>query len=213
MGGNIFTKNMIKVSLCICTNRDIKAQTTESLLGLVNYARHNFHILVATQGYTIAENRNYCVVQAQKNKSDYLLFIDDDMVFPPDTLEKLLAHNLEIVGVNSYSRCLPLSSTVGLMNEKGEYKHPSRYPEFEMQIPDSLFKAYFVGTGVMLIKMCVFEKIKSPYFEFVVAKNGMVLHGEDGSFCEKAKKAGMDIWCDPTIQIGHLGLYNYQIKK
>lgn len=200
----------MKITLAICTNREIKPQTLESLLKLVAHSQHEFHILVATRGYTVAENRNYCVVQAQINKSDYLFFVDDDMTFPPDTLERLLAHNVDIVGVNSYSRILPLSSTVGLMNENGEYKHPDKYPEWEMKIPDTLFKAYFVGTGVCLIKMSVFEKIKKPYFEFKMAKNGMMLHGEDGTFCEKAKKAGIDVWCDPTIKIGHIGLFTYQ---
>src|SRR3990167_9329017 len=104
---------MKKVTLAICTNREIKAKTVTSLLELVaNTKDVDFHILVATRGYTISENREYCVVQAQRNSSDYLLFTDDDMTFPPNTLERLLESNKEVIGVNSYSRCLPLSSTV-----------------------------------------------------------------------------------------------------
>ena len=205
---------MKKVSLCICTNREIKAKTLGSLLDLVAFTKDvDFHILVAQRGYTIAENRNYCVVQAQKNSSDYLFFVDDDMVFPPDTLIRLMAHEVGVVGVNSYSRCLPLSSTVGLMDDEGEYKHPDKYPSWEMQIPDTLFTCYFVGAGVMLIDMKVFELIKKPYFQFIAGKDGMVLHGEDGTFCEKVKKAGMEIWCDGTIEIGHLGGYEYKKEK
>ena len=178
-------------------------------MDLVNYSKVDWHILVAERGYTVAENRNYCVVQAQRNGSDYLLFIDDDMTFLPNTLEEMLTHKKEVVGVNSYSRCLPLSSTVGLMDKEGKYMHPDKHMEWEMKIPEKLFKAYFVGAGILLIDMKVFDKIKKPYFEFVMGEDGNIIHGEDGSFCDKAKKAGVDIWCDPQIEVFHLGEYAY----
>lgn len=202
---------MIKITLAICTNREVKAKTVGSLLELVNYSKGvNFHILVANRGYHVGENRSYCVEQAKRNGSEYLLFIDDDMVFPPDTLERLHHRKKDVIGVNSYSRCLPLSSTVGLMDKDGKYMHPDMHSAIEMRIPDTLFKAYFVGAGVMLINMKVFDKIEKPYFPFVSDDNGMIIHGEDGSFCEKVKKAGIDIWCDPLVKVGHIGEYIYQ---
>lgn len=199
----------MKITLAICTNRLIQPRTTESLLKLVARGGHDFHIVMATRGFTIAENRNYCVIQAHKNGSDYLLFIDDDMTFPPETLDMLLSHGKEIVGVNSYSRILPLSSTVGLMDAQGEYKHPDKYPAFEMKMPDGLFEAYFVGCGVCLIDMKVFEKVKEPYFSFTYQKNGLVKGGEDGNFCDRARKAGIKVWCDPTVEVGHLGIIEF----
>lgn len=210
MGGGNETPNMKKITLAVCTNRGVKPKTVGSLLDLVAHTQGaDFHILVAERGYTISENRNYCVVQAQKNKSDYLFFVDDDMVFPADTLTRLLAGNKEVVGVNSYSRCLPLSSTVGLMNDKGEYMHPDKHTKWEMKVPGKLFKAYFVGAGVLLIDMKVFGMIKSPFFEFTYDKNGQVVNGEDGTFCKKIQEAGMDVWCDGSISIGHIGEYTY----
>jgi len=208
----------MKVTLAVCTNRQVKPKTVQSLLELVAYSKDiDFHILVATRGFTIAENRNYCVVQAQRNNSDYLLFVDDDMTLPPDTLEKLLARNKDVVGVNSYSRCLPLSSTVGLLDKNGEYLRPEHHTAWECRVPKELFKCYFVGMGVGLIDMKVFEKIEKPYFEFITYKKGefkgMVKVGEDGSFCEKVKKSGGEIWCDGSIPIGHLGEYEYKEIK
>ena len=205
----------MKITLAVCTNRGVRPKTAQSLLEMVNYSKElDFHILVAERGYTVAENRNYCVVQAQRNVSDSLMFVDDDMTFPKDTLERLLGANKEVVGVNSYSRCLPLSPTTGLMDKNGEYMHPNKYTPWEMRIPEELFKAYFVGCGVCLIDMKVFEQIKKPYFEFEVYKTGdakgMVKNGEDGTFCRKVKEAGMDVWCDPTIEVGHLGEYEYK---
>ncbi len=204
----------MKITLAICTNRGIRPKTAQCLLDLVNYSKEvDFQVLVAERGFTIAENRNYCVVQAQRNKSDYLFFVDDDMTFPKDTLEKLLAHKVGVVGVNSYSRCLPPSSTVGLMDKEGKYMHPDKHPAWEMKIPDNLFEAYFVGTGIMLIDMKVFDSLNTPYFAFTVDKKGQVANGEDGTFCAKAKEAGFAVWCDPTIEIGHLGEYEYKQPK
>lgn len=203
----------MKITLAVCTNRGIRPKTAQCLLDLVANSKHNFHILVAERGYTIAENRNYCVVQAQRNQSDYLFFVDDDMVFDTHTLDRLLAHGVDVVGVNSYSRCLPLSSTVGLMDEKGEYKLPSKYPSWEMKIPEDLIEVYFIGMGIGLIDMKVFEAIKKPYFEFTTYKQGelrgMVKDGEDGTFCKKVREAGMKVWCDGSITVGHLGEFNY----
>lgn len=199
----------MKITLALCTNRLIQPRTTECLLNLVKGSKHDLQIIMATRGYTIAENRNYCVIQAQKNQSDYILFIDDDMTFPPETLDILLSHQKEVVGVNSYSRILPLAPTTGLMTEKGEYKHPDYYPEWEMRIPDELFEAYFVGCGVCLIDMKVFEKIKEPFFRFSYEASGLVKGGEDGNFCDRAREKGIKVYCDPNIQIGHLGTIEY----
>src|SRR3990167_676516 len=201
----------MKITIALCTNREVKAKTVASLLELVSYSKNvDFHILVANRGYHIGENRAYCVVQAPRDESDYLFFVDDDMTFPADTLERLLAHQKEVVGVSSYSRCLPLSPTVGLMDKDGNYMHPDMHSAIEMKIPDELFKCYFVGAGIMLIDMKVFEKISKPYFEFTSDENGMIIHGEDGSFCKKVKEAGMDIFCDPTLDVGHEGSYIYK---
>lgn len=204
----------MRITLSICTNRLVQPKTVGSLLEMVTYSKEiDFHILIADRGYSVAENRNYSVVQAQRNGSDYLMFVDDDMTFPEYTLESLLEHKKEIVGVNSYSRCFPLSSTVGLMNDKGEYMPPENYTAFQTQIPSELFKAYFVGCGVILIDMKVFEKIDKPYFKFETYEEeelaNMVKVGEDGYFCEKAKKAGFDIWCDGSLEIFHIGNYLY----
>lgn len=200
----------MKITLAICTNRLVQPKTLQSLLEMVAYSKElDFHILVANRGYTTGENRNYCVVQAQKNGSGYLLFVDDDMILPEYTLESLLEHKVDVVGVNSYSRCLPLSSTVGLMDKDGKYMHPDKHTAWEMRIPSSLFEAYFVGAGVMLIDMKVFNKIDKPYFAFTADENGMILNGEDGYFCDQVRKSGMKVWCDPEIEIGHIGEYVY----
>ena len=200
----------MRITLAIPTNRGVRPKTVQALLDLVAYSKaHDFHIVVAEKGYTVAENRNYIVVQAKRNNSDYVLFVDDDMVFPPETLEMLLATGKDIVGVASNSRCLPPSPTVGQMDENGNYKDPDRHSPRQMQLPKELFEAYFVGGGVLLVNMGVFTQLPAPWFRFETDENGMVTTGEDGYFCKTAREHHIGVWCEPRIPIGHLGEYQY----
>jgi hypothetical protein len=166
-------------------------------MNLASYSKHEVLPIVATEGYTIAENRNYCVYQALRNECTHLLFVDDDMTFPPDTIDTLMKHDKAVVGVYSYSRKLPLSPTVKFIGEKPETR------------PTEAFECDQVGMGVALIDATVFEQIKAPWFKFETSPTGMTIEGEDGFFCNQVKKAGLEVFCDPTIPIGHIGDYNF----
>lgn len=200
----------MKILVGIPTNRGIKAKTVKSLLELVTYSKHEYVIVMAMEGYTTAENRNYLAVQALKHECEYLLMVDDDMTFPAHTLETLLAHDKMVVGVASNSRTLPLSTTVSQMDESGKYVHPDTLPEWERGLPKEPFKAYGVGGGVILIKTEIFKIIDRPWFKFVCDETtGQITTGEDQWFCDQVKRKGYEIWCDPTIEIGHIGDYIY----
>lgn len=204
----------MKTTIAIVTNRQVQPKTLQSLLELThNNKHHDLHFVVATEGFTTAQGRIYCAVQAQKNQSDYLLFVDDDMILEPDTLDRLLAHGKEIVGVNAYSRALPLSSTVGLMDKNGNYLQPDKHTEWEMRIPEGLFECFSIGTGVLLIDMKVFDVIEKPWFKFDMHDEGYMKQGEDSWFCSEAKKKGFKIYCDGSLRIGHIGSYVYQKLK
>lgn len=198
-----------KIAISIVTNRYIKPQTVKSLSDLLLETTNDVTVIIATQGYTIAENRTYAVIQAKKQNCTHILFIDDDMEFPANTLDTLLAHKKEIVGVNSQSRTLPLSTTVALLKD-GEYWPHDQVPGY-YQMPEELFECYSVGMGVALIDMKVFDEIDLPWFHFETHENGKVMVGEDAWLCKQMRDKGMKIWCDPSIEIGHIGEYNYAL--
>lgn len=58
-------------------------------------------------GQPIDISRNIACSKALQANARYLLFIDSDIVFPPDTLEKLLSYRLPIVGAAYRSRGPP----------------------------------------------------------------------------------------------------------
>lgn len=187
----------IKIAIGMACNREIKPKTVESLLGLISYfyTDFDFYFVIAEEGYTISENRTYCVAQARQNNCDYLFFVDDDMTFPPDTLKRLIGHKKDIIGTVYHSRKLPLTPTVECLT--GE------------TIQKELFRVKAVATGVMLINLDIFNKIDKPYFDTETHENGFTLMGEDSWFCRQAERKGIDIWCDPTIKIKHIGNYLY----
>ena len=71
------------------------------------------------------------------------------------------------------------------------------------------FTCDYTGFGWVMIKKGVFEHpdMKYPWFapQMQVFESGAVqdMCGEDVSFCLEAIKAGFEIWCDPTIRVGH----------
>ena len=71
------------------------------------------------------------------------------------------------------------------------------------------FTVDYTGFGWVMIKHGVFEhpEMKYPWFapKMQVFESGAVqdMCGEDVSFCLDAMDAGMSIWCDPRIRVGH----------
>lgn len=177
----------MRVLTAVCSNRGVQPQTMQCLMNL----KGDIDFIVPSQGYTIAENRNYSAVQAVNGKYDYLLFIDDDMTFEPDLLENLMKNDKDIVGVAFHPRC----DDMKVMHETHKDNLKDNKP----------FKTDAVGTGIMLIKTPIFLNIKRPWFAFEVYDNGACKLGEDWYFCREANRAGFEVWCDPTVKVGHLG--------
>lgn len=191
---------MTKICIGLLSNRGFEQQMVLSLLKAVNKSKLDFHFEVATEGYTIAENRNFLAAKALQNNCTHLLMIDDDMIFPDDLIDRLLAHDKEIVGVNYHPRMLCTLYMVGLFGDEGTKTK-------EEDLPKELFKCRGVGFGAVLIKTKLFHEVKRPWFDWVTYDIGMVKEGEDFYFCRQVRELGYDIWCDPTIPMGHIGKY------
>lgn len=199
----------MKISVACPTNRGFQPRTMQCLLELVAQGGYNFHIVVAEEGYTIAENRNYIAVQTLNNKSDYLLMVDDDMTFPPVVLDRLIANQKDICGTAYHSRgsknrmkCVETEIMSIAEVEKKQYINleTNTNPKYK-----KIFECYATGTGIILIKCEIFYKIPRPWFEFEFYPTGQCKEGEDWVFCIKAKKYNIKTFTDPTIKVGHLG--------
>lgn len=187
-------ENNIKVALGLPTNRLVKPKTAKSLLDLVNQTKHEYKIIVSIRGYNTAENRNYISAQAVNAGCDYIFMVDDDMIYEPDTLEKLLAHKKDIIGGMYFTKYEKQAPVI-------EYLDDER--------PEALFECGSLGGGLMLIKCDVFKKISQPWYGYVWNDNGSIKESNDWYFCHKAKDSGFKIWCDPEVKAKHIGQHEF----
>ena len=68
----------------------------------------------------LTESRHRLVAEALAWDADYMLCLDADHVFPPDTLVRLLAHSLPAVGANYPRRFAPTAPTAAIDGKDDE---------------------------------------------------------------------------------------------
>lgn len=169
-----------------------RVETMTSLYYMLSNTKAQFIIYTPISCY-LHESRNDVFRQAIKLDAEYILFIDSDMVFPEDALTKLISRDKDIIGVNYNYRQYPLRAITVL----------------ERDVPDSLtepFPVRVAGTGFLLIKTKILKLLPEPWFHFSPSySDGTPMTGEDPWFCNVARAHGIDVWVEPTIQMGHIG--------
>ncbi len=163
-------------------------------------------ILLNSKGSLVAINRNKAIEQAQEAGVDWALFLDSDMIFPPDTLHRLLRHGKDIVGGTYIKRSPPYGILgVPLNNE-------------DIEVTTGIAEVAALPTGCLLINMRVFARLKRPYFRTPATEetDGVLpkIQGEDYYFCTTARAAGFKIWMDVDLSkmLGHIGQFVYKIQ-
>ncbi len=193
----------MKIALGLPTNRGVKPLTAQTLMEMVASTELDLEIIVSTKGYTCAENRNWIIAQAVKRGCTHLLLVDDDMVYQKGLIDRLVAHNRDIVGATYSVRALVED---GVNPNVIEY-----YDENDSDFLNGkdLFQCKALGGGLLLIKLDILDKIKKPLFWYKVLEIGAIAMSNDWWFCENAREAGFEVWCDPTIKVQHIGNYAY----
>lgn len=132
----------------------------------------------------------------------HIFFIDKDVVPPVDAIERLLAHDKDVVvGCTPIFKDQPVWSVMEYDPDEtiDNIFNPVKYNE----LPKKLFRAHHFGGTTCLIKRHVFEKMEYPWYQDVFAP-GAILLGQDLFFTAKAKQFGFELWCDPDVKCGHL---------
>lgn len=159
----------------------------------------SFEVLYV-EGADVAVARNKLVAAA---KGDYILFLDDDVLPPPDALTKLLRHKKDFVSGLYFSRQRPHYPQIHMVNKED----PRRCDSVIDYEKDKLIQVEACGGGCMLIKRKVFKKLKRPYFHYIPAdEESGIKKSEDYYFCEKVREAGFKIYCDTSIICNHIGV-------
>ena len=181
----------------------MRALTAQAIGGCIIGAKGLVIDMILRRSCDIVSNRTWLVNEAIKNGGTHILFVDSDMIFPEDTIKRLLAHKKEIVGVKYKKREFPVKWLYESLGEESE---------------SELFKVKHTGAGLLLIDLAIFTNPKfgidingkkTAWFSFGRDSEGSLVMGEDVWFSYVARDAGYDIWVDPSIKIGHIGEYIY----
>lgn len=165
--------------------------------------------------------RNGIVLEALKNNVTHLLMVDDDNPIPPDTLEKMLEDDKDIVIAPILSRNPNKDGKHDLcafykkeIDGVTLYEHIINFRE-----NDELHKVDGGGTGCMLIKIEVLKKLYEKYsghlfertrekFEKPIIVDGKEYTertmSEDILFCERAINEGFEVWLDSRVKPLHI---------
>lgn len=146
----------------------------------------------------IYDSRNSLAEQALKANADYVLWLDSDMVFEPDTLERLLADDKDMVGALYFRRAVPFTPVI-YSDYKGNIEDGLIWTP-QKEYPQSLFEVAGIGFGCVLMKTDILFNMIAKFKDWFTPLGHS---GEDLSFCYRAKELGYSIWCDPTIKMGH----------
>lgn len=150
-----------------------------------------------TSNGPIDEMRNNIVRGAIQAGNTHLIMMDVDQCYHTQTITKLLAHKLPVVGALVYRRYPPFDPLM----LKGTMLKYQTIMEWE---PESLVEVEATGTGCLLFDMQVFHKMPAPWFRARrEPKTGQPI-GEDIGFCADLRAAGYRIFVDTSIPAGHL---------
>lgn len=149
-------------------------------------------------GWNIGHSQDALVQEMIHRDKDWFWLMGDDHVFSPDLLEKLLAHDLDIVVPLCLMRNPPYRPVIWAspdseddMNRVDLDDHPD----------GGLIEVCLAGGAGMLVKRHVFEALGEPWFEAGRGHTAKV--GEDYNFCDKARAAGFKVHCDLDSLLGH----------
>ena len=160
--------------------------------------------------------RNALVNEFLKTDAEELLFIDADVIVEPDDVMRLLAQSTD--------RDILCGMYPRRAKDKNFFLDLYRDDTDALVFDGPLMRVNRVGTGFMLIKRHVIEKLiadhpewnvenrqgdghVSAVFDFAI-KDGKYV-GEDYLFCDRAREAGFKVWVDVEICLPHVGVEEF----
>ena len=155
----------------------------------------------------IYDARNQLVNQAIEEGHDRILWLDSDMIFDPDMMEKMSADlddGLDYVCGLFFKRKPPFKPCIfkgaGYTSEGSAELKP--FVEFYEDYPkEQIFEVAASGFGAVMMKTEIAKKVRE---KFGVPFAPLIGFGEDLSFCLKMREFGYKLHCDSRIKVKHI---------
>jgi hypothetical protein len=192
-------------------------------LGIDHKVDERLRILEA-EGFQVWRQAGYSSIDQCRNKMIYnflkytnfksILWIDGDVIFSSNDVYKLIESDKDIIAGTYPFKGHPELTFVPLTDDPIYFG------------TNSIIEVKNVATGFLFIKREVIENViqklnielcntsfdnpSYPLFTPIV-KDGVYV-GEDFGFCERARQVGYKIYLDTSIQLLHVGRYEYGWK-
>lgn len=148
--------------------------------------------------------RDSALQQALRDGFSHVLFLDADMIWPSNVLERMLRHHAAGIVGGLYLLKGPPYSPVALGNIVERKDGVDRYA-YQTDYGTELVAVNVLGMGCTLIPLEAVRRLGArPWFEYQDDGEGWPRVSEDVPFCRKAKAAGVPVLFDPTVKCGHV---------
>lgn len=158
----------------------------------------------------LVRDHNFFRKKVLEEGFDYWLSLEQDIVPPPDVLERLLAsQKKEIVSAVYFNFShekedgIPKPDMFCLMDPEDKKFNVTRRLLFDDLWPSRLLKVVVAGLGCMLIHRSVLEKI-SFHFDPKISVY------DDVWFCKDARESGESVYLDSRVICRHLAKFHSQ---
>lgn len=186
----------------------------DSLPAIIAYTRDtlpNVKLFLDYQtGVMTAKNRNLIVQNAlNRNDIDYILWLDEDMIYPMNIISKYLEHKPEIIGCLYFRRSEP-HQPIGYRKSSNPLKPFNAIDP--RSVPDNIeiIDVDGLGYGGMMVSMDVYRKMGEDKwthygenFHKPYKCEGQLSH--DLQFCRDAQKYGVKIQMHTKVRPWHIG--------
>lgn len=195
-----------------CTDM-IHTRFVSSLMRMKRVGETHINFKVSSMIY---DSRNLICADAIEAGADRILWIDSDMRFDPDTMERLIA-DMDETGVEYVcgiffgrnEKCEPVIykdiKPPAMINDVPV----NRLTRFDPYPKDSLFDIAGSGFGFVMTSV---DLIRRVWNEFGPPFSPYPWCGEDLSFCYRVGQMGVRMLCDSRVKVGHLGQAEYNEK-
>jgi hypothetical protein len=223
-----------------CFGGQLTQGYVESLVELMQFAGDaGIDMRLALLGHdaVIARCRNTLVSAVlDRPEITHLLFIDADIAFDPSIVARLVGFGADVAA------CLyPLKVRNRSRSAEGEESLEQATLEYvgafcgpaEIEVRDGFATAIYAGTGFMLIRRSVLERMASAYPEFkyeaadiyprpdyasgrhhalfdsMIEPDTGIYLSEDYAFCRRWRELGGKVWLDMESRLTHIGSHRF----
>lgn len=194
----------MKTLICIPCMDQVPTAFMQSLLSMRMVGEVRFSISCSSLIY---DARNKLAEQAIDGGYDRCLWFDSDMVFPPDTMERLSEHlnnGKEIISGLYFTRKNPVIPVIydncGYFTQEDGKLRPTAHSFYDYP-RNSVVEVEGLGFGCVMMTVDLLKRVRDKYGLPFAPVLGF---GEDLSFCGRAIEMGTKIYCDTSLVCGHI---------